>query len=323
MRHLAFLAFATFLAPSARAQAPACAAPGDGTLVPLSAFAYDRRAPLDLRDSVEATADGIAVHRISFASPKGGRATGLLFVPADSLRGVAQQLAGLVLMHGAPGSAERMRKFALPLARHGAVVIAVDAPFARRNPDDPLSITPRDSVDQVQLMVDLQRAVDALLARPDVDPSRIGYVGVSYGGAMGTQLAGIERRITTYVIVVGDGGLAHHFTKRDGSRFEPPNGMPAERWCGWFAAMEPLNGLRYIRRASAARFLFQWGRQDNLVPPHLADAVWAAAPEPKTRRDYDSGHVLPTAAYSDMLAYLAEHLGTTRESAGERAPSSR
>jgi hypothetical protein len=99
--------------------------------------------------------------------------------------------------------------------------------------------------------------------------------------------------------------------------------MPSERWCGWLAAMEPLNGLRYIGTASRARFLFQWGRQDNLVPPHLADAVWAAAPEPTTRREYDSGPMLPRNAYTDMLEFLAEHLGTTRAAASERAPGTK
>jgi len=323
MRHIVVFAATVLAAPSVGAQSAACPEKRDVGPVPLSAFSYDRRAPLDLRDSVAGRESGVAIHRISFASPKGGRATGLLFVPDDSLRGVSRNLAGLVLMHGAPGSAERMRGFAIPVARHGAVVVAIDAPFARRNPDDPLSITPRDSADQVQLMVDLQRAVDVLFAQPGVDTARLGYVGTSYGGAVGTQLAGIERRLKAYVIVVGDGGLAHHFTKPDGSPFDPPGGMPAERWCGWLAAMEPLNGLRYIGTSSPARFLFQWGRQDNLVPPHLADAVWAAAPESKTRRDYDSGHMLPKSAYTDMLEFLAQHLGTTRGAAGERAPGTK
>jgi dienelactone hydrolase len=323
MRSFVVLASLVTIAPTVGAQSTACAPTRDVAAVPVSAFAYDRSAPLDLRDSLQSRRDGVAVHRISFASPKGGRATGLLFVPDDSLRGQARQFAGLVVMHGAPGSAERMRDFALPVARHGAVIVAIDAPFARRNPDDPLSISPRDSVDQVQLMVDLQRAVDLLLTRRDVDPARLGYIGTSYGGAVGTQFAGIEGRVKTYVIVVGDGGLAHHFTKPDGARFDPPAGMPAERWCGWLTAMEPLNGLRYIGRGAPARFFFQWGRKDNMVPPHLADAVWAAAPEPKERRDYDSGHMLPREAYADMIGFLAKHLGTSAASANEVAPAGR
>jgi cephalosporin-C deacetylase-like acetyl esterase len=53
----------------------------------------------------------------------------------------------------------------------------------------------RDRREQIQLIVDLRRAVDLLVARDDVDPDRIGYLGVSYGGAMGGLLAGVEDRV--------------------------------------------------------------------------------------------------------------------------------
>jgi hypothetical protein len=45
---------------------------------------------------------------------------------------------------------------------------------------------------EVQLIIDLRRAIDLLGGRPDVDPQRIAYLGVSYGGAMGGLLAGDE-----------------------------------------------------------------------------------------------------------------------------------
>src|SRR5687767_8291315 len=41
-------------------------------------FAYDRAAPLALRDSLDRVVRGVAVHRVSFDSPRGGRATGWL-----------------------------------------------------------------------------------------------------------------------------------------------------------------------------------------------------------------------------------------------------
>ena len=56
-------------------------------------------------------------------------------------------------------------------AARGAVVLAIDAPFARRG-GDPFVFSPRDSLEQVQLIKDLQRAVDVLLARSDVDSAR-------------------------------------------------------------------------------------------------------------------------------------------------------
>ncbi|MGE0554460.1 MAG: hypothetical protein AB7R55_13610, partial [Gemmatimonadales bacterium] len=41
----------------------------------LAVFQYDRSAPLRLTDSLLRIEHGVAIHEISFASPKGGRAT--------------------------------------------------------------------------------------------------------------------------------------------------------------------------------------------------------------------------------------------------------
>jgi poly(3-hydroxybutyrate) depolymerase len=188
-------------APAA-AVCPRAAAATPAGPPPLHLFAYDRAAPLDLRDSVARVDGPVAVHRVSFASPRGGRVTGLLHVPADSLRGPGGRFAGLVLLHGAPGDAAGMEGAAGPLARAGAVVLTIDAPFARRDPRQPITFTARDSAETVQYVVDLRRAVDVLLARADVDPARLGALGISYGGASGALFAGVERRVAAYALAV-------------------------------------------------------------------------------------------------------------------------
>jgi uncharacterized protein len=291
---------------------------------PLSLFEYDRSTPLQLQDSVGWTELGVDVHRVSFASPKGGRATGLLHVPHDSVYTQKEKLPGIIMLHGAPGDASGMGGVAIPIARHGAVALAIDAPFARRNKDEPLSFTPRDSVDQVQLIVDLQRAVDVLLARPDVDSTRLAFVGISYGAAMGALFAGVERRLVAYALMVGDGGLAAHFTQANGNRKGRPPYLTEAQWCRWFEAMEPIASTRFIGRAAPARVLFLWGRKDRLVPPYLADQLYRAAGETKEARWYDSGHGLPPAAFLDMIDWLSGRIGIAGVSAAERAmfPSS-
>src|SRR5687768_8323660 len=168
-------------------------------------FAYDVNAPLNLQQAVEYTTNGVEVSAISFSSPDGGSVTGLLFDPAtrSSLR------PGIVLMHGMPGNARSTAGYAQLLAQFGAVVIAIDAPFARR-PGNSVRFISQDRTEQIQLIRDLQRAVDVLRARPNVDDERIAYLGISYGAAMGSLFAGIERRIKAVVLVVGDGGLVAH-----------------------------------------------------------------------------------------------------------------
>jgi dienelactone hydrolase len=318
---LAVLATA-IAAPAASAQSSASACPAKRAIegpAPVSLFDYDRSSVLDVRDSLAFTESGVDVHRVSFVSPRGGRATALLHLPHDSLRTTKDGVPGIVMLHGAPGDAWGMGGIAMPVARHGAIVLVLDAPFARRDKDNPLSFTPGDSVDQVQLLVDLQRAVDVLLARSDVDPSRLGFVGVSYGAAIGAAFAGVERRIAAYALLVGDAGLAAHFTQSDGNRLARPPHLSETQWCRWFAAMEPLASTRFIGRAAPARVLFLWGRQDRLVPPYLADALFRAAGETAEARWYDAGHGLTPVAYLDMIDWLSGRIGLAPVSADERA----
>jgi dienelactone hydrolase len=269
----------------------------------LTAFAYDREAAYDPAIQLLGTEGTVAIHQLSFLSPRGtGRATGRLFVPD-----AAGPFAGILLMHGLPGNAEQMTGYGTLLARHGAVVVALDAPFARRG-GDPLRFTEADSVEQVQLMTDLQRAVDLIVARPDVDASRLGYVGISYGGAMGALFVGIERRLKTGALVVADGGLVSHFTgAEDGAG--PFPGLTCVQWRRWLESMIPIEPIKYVGFASPTPLLLQAGRQDNLVPPPDAERLHDAARDPKTVQWYDAGHGLSIGAVRDRMFWLQERLG--------------
>jgi dienelactone hydrolase len=186
-------------------------------------------------------------------------------------------------------------------------VVALDAPFARRG-GEPLRFTEADSAEQVQLMTDLQRAVDLLVARPDVDASRLGYVGISYGGAMGALFVGIERRLKTGVLVVDDGGLVTHLTgPEDGG--SPVAALSCAERLRWLESMIPIEPIKYIGFASPTPLLLQSGRQDDLVPPRDAERLHAAAPDPKTVQWYEAGHSLGVTAVRARGFWLHEHLG--------------
>src|SRR5262249_16124756 len=49
------------------------------------------------------------------------------------------------------------------------------------------------------------RSIDYLLTRPDIDGSRLGYLGVSQGTAYGVILAALEERLKAVVLL--DGGF--------------------------------------------------------------------------------------------------------------------
>jgi dienelactone hydrolase len=265
-------------------------------------FAYDVNAPLDLQRTVESMENGVQVSAISFGSPDGGSVTGLLFDPVtrSSLR------PGVVLMHGMPGTARGMAPLGQLLAELGAVVIAIDAPFDRRA-GPTVRFSAQDRAEQIQLIKDLQRAVDVLRARANVDDARIGYLGISYGGAMGALFVGIDRRLKAAALVVGDGGLVSHFTGPEDSSFMA--GLSCATRVDWFRAMTPIEPIRFIAHASPTPLLLQSGRLDVLVSVADAEALHTAAPQPKTIRWYAAGHGLDQQAHLDRLDWLHEQLG--------------
>ena len=291
--------------PRAAADSCAVARPDFGavaTEADRTLFAYNVNAPLNLQKTVESTTNGVEVSAISFDSPGGGSVTGLLFDPVNrsGLR------PGIVLMHGAPGNARQMAGQGHGLAAHGAVVIAIDAPFARRGGPF-LRFTTEDRAEQIQLMKDLLRAVDVLRARANVDDGRIAYLGISYGGAMGALFVGIERRLKAAVLEVADGGLVSHFTGPEDLGFMASLSCATRN--AWLQAMAPIEPIRFIPLASPTPLLLQNGRSDNLVPPADAEALHAAAPEPKTIRWYNAGHSLGAQGLVDRHQWLNGQIG--------------
>ena len=308
---------------TARVQPPQYRYPADAiinALPPVDAaanlhlFDYDAAAPLDVQ-VVKSWRDGpITWQDITYASPKGGRVTATLVIPDG--RG---PFPGLVIMHG--GGAKSTRRDMFDLAKGyaalGAAVIMVDAPFARpggpvRPPvSAPLFLDARDRDEQVQLIIDLRRAFDLLVARPDIDPNRLAYVGNSYGGGLGGLLAGVEHRPRAYVLVVGDGGRVEHLAGPDdaGQPEGPFFRISEEDQQTWLEAMWPVEPLHYVGMAAPAALLFQNGTRDVSVPPYDAIRYQQAGSEPKTIMWYASGHELPNQAWSDQANWLYRYIG--------------
>ncbi len=197
-----------------------------------------RAAPLDIREEKRWRDGGVTVIDFNYASPRGGRVPATLVLPDG-----AGPFAGLVFMHGHGGYRRDLLARAETYARLGAVGILISAPSNRPEHDNYRPIFFRgeqDGREQIQLIVDLRRAVDILLAQSEVDPQRLGYVGSSYGGAMGGLLAGVEGRIKAYALEVGDGGLVTHFS---GAMIM---GLPDQVRRDWLAAMWPIEPIHYV-----------------------------------------------------------------------------
>ena len=274
----------------------------------LHLFEYDKDAPLDIQEEKrwhEYNAEWID---FSYESPMGGRADARLIIPNGK-----GPFPGMILQHGGGGAAtlEDMRYFAMEFVRHGAVTIMITDPYRRPGGWVPTPymgntwplFTESDLRIKIQLIQDQRRAIDILESRPEVDPERMAYFGVSFGGTMGGLLAGVEDRLKAYVLVVGDGGLVEH-TSDPGE-----DGFNIHFSENWAALMWPTESLHFVRRAAPAALLFQNGINDMHVPAHDAIRYHTAASEPKTIMWYDTGHGLPWKFVNDAAEWLQPYLG--------------
>ena len=276
---------------------------GPATQADLALFAYDTTAPLNLQKTITNGVGAVEVSSISYDSPAGGRVTGFLFIPLNH----TGPRPAIVLMHGAPGQASDMTSYATLLATYGAVVITIDAPFARRG-GDPLLLTKQDRDEHIQLQKDLQRAVDVLRAQPSVDKARIAYLGISYGGATGALFAGIEHRIKAAALVVPDAGSVTHAT--NGGSIQYLATLSCAQRAAWFHDMVPIEAIRYIGFAKGTSLLFQNGKKDEFITTADAEKLQNAAPDPKKILWYDAGHgLVQPQATNDTHDWLVQQIG--------------
>lgn len=278
----------------------------------IAPFIYDRQQPLDLQIAAVRTEPGIKIDDFTYASPSGGRVPAYLVTPAGQ-----GPFAGIIMLHGVGGSRDSSLPLSKDLARTGAVVLAISAPFARPGyagkPGSPFTFTALDRHSQIQIVQDLQRGVDLLLERPEVDQERLAFVGYSYGGSIGGLLAGIERRIKAYGLMVSSGGSVSFCTVGQ-RRHCNLDDIPVAKRQQWLKLMQPIEPIRYIGQAAPATLLFLNGLNDQVIEYNDAVAFQQAASEPKQVKWYEAGHGLSPEAIRDLAIWLAKqvHLDMTK-----------
>jgi cephalosporin-C deacetylase-like acetyl esterase len=274
-------------------------------------FDYPADLPLDLQEHAATHHQHATVYDLSYASPKGGRVPAYLVVPIA--RG---PFAAVLLQHGMPSWRGSLLEYALDLAPTGTVSLLIDAPFARPaqryRVRGPITFTRQDRDEQVQLVVDLRRGIDLLTSRSDVEPHRMAYIGRSFGATIGGLLSGVETRIRTYILAVGNAGLVAHFTGPHAQSADLQR-LPKAQRDEWLALMTPLEPLGYICRAAPASLLFQAARHDTHVAVAEAVQLQQAGSEPKRVIWYDADHHLNAQALYDQVAWLQEQIGIRAE----------
>jgi pimeloyl-ACP methyl ester carboxylesterase len=151
-------------------------------------------------------------------------------------------------------------------------------------------------------VIELQRALDLLLARPEVDASRVALVGHDYGAMHGIVAAAVDSRVKTCVFIAAAPSFNDwaFFAKKPASMDD------------YLKQNAPLDLLAYAPRLAGRPVFLQFAREDEYVPIPRADAFFAALREPRRIQIYDGAHhemTAPAAIREDRTAWLVEKLG--------------
>jgi cephalosporin-C deacetylase-like acetyl esterase len=161
----------------------------------------------------------------------------------------------------------------------------------------------------MQMVKEWRKALDIVLARPDADPTRVAYVGHSFNAGTGAKLAGVEKRIGSFVL------MANQYSLREFLYDEQNASMVAQRKKEGDAAVEtylqksPWHDSRPFAEHSAPASVFlQYGRNDKPIPESAAKLSFARFQQLKRMEFYDSGHELNAAARVDRALWLQKQL---------------
>lgn len=260
-------------------------------------FAYDAAQPLRFADRGRVNARyPIKIDDVSYTAGR-DRIAAFLVVPPSG----GKRLPAVIYVHGSGGDRKQLVVPATWLASRHAVGLVITAPSTTASA--PAGGSPRAELRrQARLeerdVIAVRRGIDLLRRRPDVDPSRIGYVGWSAGARTGAIVAGVEPRLRTVVLMSGGATPISSYAAR-----APASLRPAIR--SYLGAVDPL---RYVPRATGSALLLQDGRRDQIVPRSALEALAHAAPNGTTVRWYNGDHGLNAKAYHDQLVWLARKL---------------
>ena len=240
-------------------------------------FRYNDKAHVTVKEVSSEQRGDVTVRDITFSPGPGRETKAYLIVPKGS-----GPFAGILWVHWLGEEKSNRTQFldeAIELAPKGVVSLLVDAMwsepkwFGNRVPD-------KDYENSIRQVIELRRALDLLLSQPNVDKTRIGFVGHDYGAMYGMLMAGVEQRINTFVFIAATQSL-------NDWAFLGPQPKSKAAYLKQNSNLELTDSLRRVRNASK---LFQFGKGDFYVSQADAAVLFAAAPEPKQRKMYDASH---------------------------------
>jgi fermentation-respiration switch protein FrsA (DUF1100 family) len=190
------------------------------------------------------------------------------------------------------------------LVKQGFAVLAPDMPLHGERPGEPRGLFNggqfRPEILRTflarsrQAVIDVRQCIDLAEARPELDTSRgVVLVGYSMGALINSVAGPVDDRVKAMCLMVG-------------GTIELPEIF---QMVPQLAAITPQLALPHF---SGRPLLMLNARADHIITREMADRLYAAAPQPKKQVWYDSGHLLPEAAYEEAAKWVATTWNTIK-----------
>lgn len=256
--------------------------------------------------------DGVSVRSVLYAGePYRGKPTRVF---AWYARPAAEgKYPAVVLVHGGGGKA--FKDWAIHHAKRGYCAIAMDlsgnGEDGKRLPDggpdqsdetkfQDFNPQTRKDMWSYHAVANVLRAHTLLAALPEVDASRIGVTGISWGGYLTCIVAGIDDRLKAAVPVYGCGFLQEDSVWKP-QRFDAVDPARRDRWVQVFDPSRHVGGAK-------CPMLFLNGTNDFAYPMGSYQKTYNLVKAPKTisvRVRLPHGHIW---TFAEVDAFLDSHL---------------
>ena len=232
-------------------------------------------------------------------------------------KGPERRRPAVVLLHWLGGSFQAFELVGHALAERGIVALMMYMPYyGPRQPKDQdrKSLFLESDLDGMaatlrQAVLDVRRAGDWLASREDVEPSRVGIVGVSLGAIVGSLAAGVDDRFGRSVFVIGGGDLAGiimHGSKETvlQKRKIEATGVGLDRLRELWRDVDPCT---FAGRLRPEEILMINADADEVIPRDCTLRLHQAAGRPELRW-FKGGHYAVAFQLGTIIRDIARHV---------------
>lgn len=211
-----------------------------------------------------------------------------------------------VVLHWLAGNFGPLETFCLRLAEHDVAALMVWMPHYGDRRVDGKRMLSTDLDETIagctQASMDARRAGHWLHARAEVDPGRVGILGISLGSFIASATAGVDNQFNLVVPVIGGGDIAavlmHDSREVRRVRDElVERGYTVESLRKELAPIDPTTFASSVPRE---RVLMINMEDDEIVPRASTDALYEAFGRPEIRW-YPGGHYAVAMRFGDIV----------------------